>query len=61
MAVTGKWYREITNDFMLAHYVFGEAITTTNMVGAATLLTYLLFFSLTCRSIDLANARTFSI
>ena len=46
---------------LLAHFVFGEAITTTNMVGAATLLTYLLFFSLTCRSIDLANARTFSI
>ena len=46
---------------MLAHFVFGEAITTTNIVGAATLLTYLLFFSLTCRSIDFTNVRTFSI
>jgi multidrug transporter EmrE-like cation transporter len=46
---------------MLAHYVFGEAITTTNIVGAVTLLTYLLFFSLTWRSIDFTNARTFSI
>lgn len=35
MEVTGKWYREIKSDFTFVHYVFGEAITTTNMVGAA--------------------------